>query len=168
MQIIKKYSRAIGSSNLKDDATHHHTEVLAAVALSGGIGNLLFRVKYYDDKTSFNTLLEHWRDIVKAKASLRNWPLDINRNDVARESLEYWLNDLCLTCKGRGHLPTVEHDRVLEDDDCPACLGTARRPIAVKYLPTKKYVTEMVENLNDMTIAAGCAAISKLSDEARF
>ena len=44
---------ALGSANLKDDAHHHATEVLAAAALSRDLGTKLFRVKYAGDATSY-------------------------------------------------------------------------------------------------------------------
>ena len=52
MNVIEKYTSALGSSNLCDDAHHHSTEVLAAAALCRDLGTKLFRVTYAGDATS--------------------------------------------------------------------------------------------------------------------
>lgn len=171
MGIIKSYSRATQSSNLMDDAHHHATEKLAAVALSGvptgSPANLLFRVKYANDATSYPALLAEWETIVSTKAVIRTWPQHINARKVARLSLEYWLNDVCPVCGGKGHLPLDHTPNVLSDDPCPACDGTTVKPLACEE-NWRKYITEMVEALSAMTVHAGGEAIKKLSCEIDF
>lgn len=163
MQVIAKYSRSVNSSNLKDDAHHHATEALAAVALSSELGGTLFRVKYSNSAGSYDTLMLKWREIVKNKSISRNWPQDIAYNDVARLSLNYWLHDICPACVN-GHQPLPGIPNVLSDDDCPMCNGTARRPIAAHH-KVIKYVTDMVECIEEMTRHAGGQAIRKLATE---
>jgi len=195
MGIEKSYARATVSSNLKDDEFHHDHEKLAAVALSGvGEGNwpyanLLLRVKYAGDASSYNTLAEEWRAHVKIKAALRGWPITVSASKVARLSLDHWLNDVCPACSGRAHLPLMNLPNVLSDDPCPACSGTGTRPIdlhpaaiakhgylasgapACAWWPTVRpallvnYIKDMVELLQTMTIRAGGEAIRKLADE---
>ncbi len=169
MQIIKKYSRAVGSSNLKDDATHHHTEVLAAVALSGvatgSIGHILFRVKYANDASSFSRLLGEWETEVSIKAVLRSWPQHINAKKVARLSLEYWLNDVCSVCGGKGHPELMP--RVLDDGPCPACNGSGIKKIECEE-NWRKYITEMTESLNEMARHTSSVAMQKLSKDMDF
>jgi hypothetical protein len=77
MGIIQSYCSATLSTNLRDDEFHHSTEKLAAVAMSRQLGNLLFRVKYANDATTYNTLLEAWKTRVATKAKLRQWPKHI-------------------------------------------------------------------------------------------
>ena len=167
MQIVAKYSRSVTSSNLKDDAHHHSTEALAAVALSSALGSNLFRVKYANDATEYNSLLEKWREIVKKKSIIRSWPDDISTRKVARISLEYWLDDICRTCKGRGHLPIVDVDKVLSDDPCPCCNGTTKKPIEA-HNRIIDYVTDMVKSLENMALYSGDQATKKLSCEFDF
>lgn len=164
MGIIESYSRATIATNLKDDEFHHATEKLAAVALSGRLGTMLFRVKYSNDASSYPRLSEEWTEVVKAKAVLRAWPNDVSPKKIARLSLEYWQNDVCTVCGGRGALPVAHVPNVLSDDACPACNGTAKRPIQAKH-NLIKYVTDMVECIEEMTRHAGSEAIRKLADE---
>lgn len=173
--IASRYSSATQSSNLKDDSHHHQTEILAAVALSSALGSLLFRVKYANDATSYNTLLTKWHEIVKIKAGLRNWPEDIGASQIARLSLNYWLNDTCAACGGNGRVDGDQYSheavpnvpQVLQDIPCKICNGTAKRPIEAKHI-LLKYVTDMVEAIEEMTRYAGDRAIKKLAKQIDF
>jgi hypothetical protein len=158
----------VQSSNLRDDAQHHNTEPLAAVALSGGqgvlaIGNLLFRTKYANDATSYPELLAKWKVIVAAKAAHRKWPKHIVAAKVANMSLDHFLNDVCPVCTGRAHVPIENGGRaVLSDRPCPACQGTGTKPLQCE--PNwKDYILDMVESLNDITRNAADVAMRKLA-----
>ncbi|MDC8759045.1 hypothetical protein [Janthinobacterium fluminis] len=118
MNVIQKYTRALGSSNLRDDAHHHSTEVLAAAALCHDLGTKLFRVKYAGDATSYPALLEAWREVVITKAAHRTWPADVSPAKVARLSLDHWLNDVCLACTGRGYEPVRGKASTMSDVPC--------------------------------------------------
>lgn len=164
MGIVKSYCRATLSSNLRDDEHHHATEKLAAVALSGKLGNMLFRVKYANDHTSYNALREAWTEIVKSKAVLRKWPKDVSPRKVARLSLEHWHNDVCTDCGGTGYKTVPYVSSYLSDDECPTCKGTAKRPIQVKH-NIRDYVADMVEVIEDMTARAASSAMAKLASD---
>jgi hypothetical protein len=165
MGIVQKYSRATLSSNLKDDAFHHDHEKLAAVALSGvatgSPANLLFRVKYANDYTSYPALLGEWETIVLIKAVTRNWPQHINAKSIARQSLEHWVMDVCPVCVGRGHLPVENVPTVLSDDPCPACSGTGAKPIECEKR-NLKYFKELIECLDSMVQNGAILAMKKL------
>lgn len=169
MGMIQRYSRATQSSNLMDDAQHHQTEPLAAVALSDvgidGIGNLLFRVKYANDGTSYNDLLAKWTAIVEKKAINRKWPSHITAKTVAALSLDHFLNDVCPGCTGKGHMPIAGASRpILSDDPCPVCDGKGTlEPQCDKRL--LDYVRDMVESLNETTRHAAGTAMKKLADD---
>jgi len=169
MGIEQSYARATISNNLKDDAFHHDHEKLAAVALSGvetgSIGHILFRVKYANDASSFNRLLGEWETIVSTKAVVRGWPQHINARKVARLSLEYWLNDVCGLCGGKGHLELMP--RVLDDEPCPSCNGSGVKALKCEE-NWRKYLTEMIESLDSMAKHAGDIAMKKLSKEMDF
>ncbi len=167
MQVIQKYSHAIGSSNLRDDAHHHATEVLHAAAWSGELGSKLFRVKYANDVTTYPALLEAWRDIVKSKAVLRHWPADISPSKIARLSLNHWLNDVCPSCTGRGYQPVAGVPSVMSDIACKQCAGTAKRSIEAKH-SLMDYVTAMAEVLDEMSARAAGEMMRKLANEMDF
>lgn len=165
--IASRYSSATQSSNLKDDEHHHQTEILAAVALSSALGSLLFRVKYANDATSYSALLEKWREIVKMKAVFRNWPTDKSTREIARLSLDYWLNDICTVCGGHGNELVKDVPNVRQDAPCRACNGTAKRPIEANH-KVLQYVTDMVEAIEEMTRYAGDRAVKKLAKQMDF
>lgn len=171
MGIVQSYCSATLSSNLKDDEFHHATEKLAAVAISGmptgSPANLLFRVKYANDATSYNALLGEWETIVSTKAVIRSWPKHINARKVARLSLEHWVNDVCPVCSGRGHVPLAGIPNVLDDAPCQSCRGTAIKPLICEE-NWRKYITEMVEALDSMAVYAGGEAIKKLANDMDF
>lgn len=164
MGIVQSYCRATISSNLKDDEFHHQTEKLAAVALSGRLGSMLFRVKYANDHTSYNTLKEAWTEVVTAKSVLRQWPKEVSAKKIARISLDYWQNDVCTECGGTGHKPLALVPNVLSDDPCPACHGTTKKPLQVKH-NIRDYVADMVETIEEMTRHAAGEAMRKLADD---
>lgn len=165
MGIIESYSKATGSSNLKNDATHFATEKLAAVAWSSEMGALLFRVKYANDPGCYSRLRAEWTWDMEKRAALAipAWPMHINVSQVANTSLNYWLNDLCPVCGGKG-VRKMEFVAVLSDDPCEACEGTGKRPLECERR-IQPYVVAMVEVLERWTLEAGAAAMERLRDE---
>lgn len=165
MNVIEKYTRALHASNLRDDAHHCQTEVLAAVALAGGLGSTLFRLKYASTESSvranYANLLSAWFKIVQGKGVKRDWPSHVSTSAVARTALEHWLNDLCPDCGGKGHLPLPEVPNVLRDEDCAACGGNGKKPVRCNGRMLK-YVTDMVECLDAMSAHAAAGAARRL------
>lgn len=164
MRIIRKYAHAAESSNLKSDAFHHDTDTLAAVALSDRqFGSLIFRVKYNNDAGSFKRLGEEWRFEVKKRAAIEGWPESVNEERVADAALNYWLNDLCPFCGGKG-VKKMEFVDVLSDDPCDHCEGTGKK--SIRCQPALfNYVREMVKVLEGMTYQAAGNAMEKLASD---
>jgi hypothetical protein len=166
VKLAQKYARATQSSNLKNDGYHFDTDKLAAVALSGGgFGNLLFRVKFANDATSYVRLAEAWEWEVKKRAALARppWPMHIKEANVAKAALKYWLNDLCPVCGGKG-VSKMEFVDVLSDDPCDHCEGSGKRPMECAD-QIRRYAVEMVYVLEEITIAAGSQAMRKLASD---
>lgn len=165
VKLAQKYAKATQSSNLKSDEFHFDTDKLAAVALSGEFGALLFRVKYANDHTSYVRLAEEWEWEVKKRAALSKppWPVHIKAPAVAKAALKYWLNDLCPVCGGKG---VKKHEFVdaLSDDPCDICEGSGKRPIEAD-LRIHDHVSAMVLVLEAMTITAGSNAMRKLASD---
>ena len=160
--ITENYSRSINSSNLKSDEHHFDTDNLAAVALSSELGTVLFRVKYGNDATTYNTLLDAWSKKVKFKAEVREWPKHITAHKVAEISLGYWLNDVCEVCSGRGY-ETLHNSPVLDETrPCPCCHGEKRKPLIVERR-WRDYVLDMIEDLDEMTRYAAGEAMKRLA-----
>lgn len=164
MNVIHQYTHAVSSSNLRDDAHHHSTEVLAAAALCRGLGTKLFRVKYAGDATSYPALLEEWRAVVESKAALRTWPPDVSPRKIARLSLDHWLNDVCPACTGRGYQSVRGVPSVMSDIACGSCGGTAKRAVEAKH-NLVRLVEDMVEVLNAMSAHAAGQTMKRLASE---
>jgi hypothetical protein len=164
--VAEKYSRSINSSNLRSDEHHFDTDNLAAVALSSDLGNVLFRVKYGNDATTYNTLLMAWKDKVAKKADLRKWPRHITARKVAEISLSYWLNDVCEVCEGRGY-ETLPNSPVLSDDVCKCCKGEKKKPLVCEA-NWRDYILDMLEDLEEMARYSAGEAMKKLARDMDF
>jgi hypothetical protein len=167
VKLAQKYAKATQSSNLKSDDYHFDTDKLAAVALSGGagFGNLLFRVKFANDATSYVRLAEAWEWEVKKRAALARppWPSHIKEAAVAKAALKYWLNDLCPVCGGKA-FKKMEFVDIISDEPCDTCEGSGKRPIECDAR-IYGYVGPMVLVLEAMTITAGSNAMRKLASD---
>lgn len=163
MGIALRYIQASQSSNLRSDEHHHHTDTLAAVALSNReFGSLLMRVKYASDAGSYHKLKEAWREYVVRKAAQYGWKIHVNREIVADVVLDYWLMDLCRPCGGKGHLEL--QPRVLSDDDCPHCNGSGKRKMEIDGR-FKRYALDMLTVIDGLVERAGSNAMAKLASD---
>ena len=166
MNVIATYARATYSSNLKDDQTHHQAEPLAAVALAdiGGIGSMLWRVKYALDASVYNRLLSEWTAIVRYKAAKEDWGRSIDVKQIAKLSLNHWIDDVCRACDGTGKYGDPQNPQVRTDHDCEICNGTAKRPLA-GFKNQIGYIARCVEILETKERELGCKAIAKLAKD---
>lgn len=164
MAFVEAYTRAVGSSNLKCDEYHSDTDKLAAAALSGDLGSLIFRVKYANDASSYSALLNQWCDMVKIKAALRGWPIDISVSQVAKLSLNHFLNDICEHCGGKGYQAVSGVPQVMSDIPCKCCSGSGTKKVAAKK-DILQYVEDMAESLADLSRTSAQTAMRKLSSE---
>lgn len=155
-----RYSRAVGSGNLRDDPQHFDTAVLAAVALSSSYGGLLFRAKYFNDASSYRRLLAQWTWIVSTKAQRRDWPVHIPIDKVARVSLKMWIYDGCPACTGR-RKETIFNTPSLSAKDCTLCGGTGK--VELRCHPAiRDYVRDMIDELFADEYKAGSRGARKL------
>lgn len=162
MSYMDKYLHAIFSTDLRDDATHHQTDALAAAALADAsardIGSLLARVKYADTLShqfedgngNLARLQREWLAIVTEKGSARRW---IKAQDVpfighlapalykrvADASLAHYLDGKCWPCGGTG----VAEGRKL----CVPCKGSGDAAITGLGNLDTKYAMDMVGEL---------------------
>lgn len=175
---VEKYARSVNSSNLKDDATHHSTEALAAAALadvtgSGAIlGSLLARVKYADGTVhklfeagtaNLAALLRIWTGVVTEKGRSRGWVKATTAWDmqaamalykrVAEQSLAHWLDGRCELCQGA----KVGPDRRA----CTCCGGSGKAEIEAGRFESEK-VKDMVSELEGLFQAHSGRAAAKL------
>lgn len=127
-ELVQRYAHAATSSNLKCDQYHLDTDILMAIALSGGLAAPLARVKYLHDATAYDVLLKKWVIMVRYKASVRHWKKDWNPKTIARISLNYWLGDQCSQCQGTG-FPVLKGIPTRSAKACAVCDGSGRAPL---------------------------------------
>ena len=151
---------ATTSSNLKDDPEHHVTDILAAMALVGGLGGMMLRVKIGLDHTSYPQLIEAWKDRVTKMADLRHWPTSIKPDRVAIETLRYWLSNVCPECTG---LKYTKHDKspTLQSEVCPCCDGAGVMPMQFAG-EIRKFAIDALEELSDIDVRVGIRVAKKL------
>jgi hypothetical protein len=164
VNVIEKDTRATSASNLRDDAHHHQTEVLAAAALSGGIGTLLFRAKWGGDASTIPARRERWREIVVSKAAHRNWPADVCPAKVARLSLDFWLCDVCEACSGRLHDPLAGIPSVLGDIPCRSCAGSGKRSLVAQH-KMQRWIENMIDAMDASAHHAAGQMMKRLASD---
>lgn len=174
---VEKYMHSVNSSDLRDDEFHTATLPLRASAYADKTGNdavfgsLLARVKYgsaaskafESGASDIVALLRAWTEAVIEKGRARGWVTiraewDIVAahklyEQVARESLAYWINPNCDECKGAKVTP----DR----RNCLCCKGTGRADISGKKFVAER-VADMVSELEGIYQAHGGRANSLL------
>ncbi len=164
MKLARKYSRAVNSSNLRDDDQHHQTDVLAAMALGSvenHLGPLLYRVKFANQASSYPQLMEKWGRLMLNRSIICVWPEHIKPEKISSLSLDYWLNDACQTCTGRKS-DRIDNTPCLSGVDCADCGGTGRRALECdpREIP---YVENAVVQLDIIIRRSGNAGERKLS-----
>lgn len=161
--VAERYTRAVGSSNLKNDALHHALDVVMAVAMSSTHGGLLFRAKFFNDPHAVRDLLEQWTWIVSTKAVRRDWPVHIPIDKVAYLSMTRWLNDICPACTGRKQ-ETIFNTPSLSHKDCGLCHGSGTTELRCDPR-MRDYVLDMIEELTADERKAAARAAKKLGKQ---
>ncbi len=157
--VRERYTSATRSSNLRDGPNHHATDILAAMAWSGGFGAILIRLKIGLDHTSYPQAIEQWRAKVTEMADKKHWPTRISPDRVANESMKYWLNNICDGCTG---LRYVKHEKspTLQSEMCPCCDGTGVKPMPFAA-EIRRYAIDALTELAEIDRLVGIEA-SKL------
>ncbi len=164
MRVQERYVHAVTGSNLKDDIYNPATSTLAAIAVSPvKLASALYRVKYCNDATSYHNLLSQWTERIISLADKRKWPEHVSPRLISRLSLEYWLNPVCVPCKGRGNDTRINQYGGIETT-CAPCGGAGIRDIEADSR-IRQYVVEAVGSLNDMERIASREAMLRLQRE---
>jgi DnaJ-class molecular chaperone len=174
---VETYTRAVNSSNLKDDELHHMTDVLAASALADAsgsnavMGSLLCRVKFADGMIhqlfesgtgNLATLLRIWTNVVTEKGRSRGWVPANTAWDmqaamtlykrVAEASLAHWMDGTCEPCQGTG---------IVSRRTCTCCAGSGRAHVEAGRFETD-IILNLVSELEGLFQAHGGRASAKL------
>ena len=156
MAIAEKYVSSLRTSNLKDDARNHNTDILAAVALSDSkFGSMMWRFKFAGDKTTIHNLRQAFIPIVEKRAHVDRWPANIFSERIAYTALMYWAFPNCPSCTGTGR------DRKIDELECIVCHGSGKREIS-EHFTLVKYIKEMVLELGYILAEAELKAQQKV------
>jgi hypothetical protein len=127
----ESYGRAAVAGQLRFvDERRTDLDTIAAAGMAAQhepVGMTIWRGMYANDARSFRAALVLIQGRVRNLARRKRWrePPGVLRHLTA-DVFGWWVFGICVTCQGRGH-PVVDGiDRVLADDDCPACYGTGR------------------------------------------
>ena len=172
MGFVDRYVRALGASNLQDDAMHCQAEpllasALAAAGISGELGPLLHRVRYADDPMrspgNLAQLLRLWTAEVIKRGRARKWVPENTAWDaqaaqklyrtVAELSLAHWIDGACKPCHGSG-----------KDGEqmCRACAGRGEAPVQHAGGFVRERVKDMVSELHDIASSHAARANARL------
>src|SRR4051812_11674779 len=166
--IKERYIGATQSSNLMDDARHRQTDILCAAALhsglkqikingesfarigamAGGLGGLLFRVKFGNDAGSYPQLLNGWVSHVTHVADRNHWPTMLKPRKVAITVLNWWINNICTSCDGTG-FKKHENPQLRTDDICDCCDGTLIKNIVCEPYELR-YAEDVISELSEI------------------
>jgi hypothetical protein len=171
MGFSEQFIASLGSRDLRDDASHGDLDVVAAAALAGDIGALLWRVKYADGTVNrpfggnpgnLAQLLRVWTGKVGATGRARRWvkadtAWDMQAADalyrrVAEASLAHWLDGKCKACGGTGVAPPPRRAA------CAACRGRGDAPITWPGRFEREKIQDMVGELEALLQSHGARA----------
>lgn len=167
MKVIERYATAAIADDLKDRGPLSDLHILTAAGLVGVSdtwASSLFRLKYSNDAKEYPSSLEGAESMARTLSFRLKWkttPDKIAR--LAKQTLNYWLADLCPTCLGRGAL-AIPGTPILEDQPCDQCTGTGRRklPQAGNML---EYAEALLYMLDEAERRAGGKMMAKLADD---
>jgi len=116
----KLVASAILGTDLSDDPNQETPlDRIAAFAFSDRLGNLLWRLRWANDRHSFAPAVFLLSSRMRVHGELRSM-----REKVAQCALMEWLNDVCVPCQGRGKL--VPKDTPIATHSCTVCNGTGK------------------------------------------
>ena len=166
MRTIERYATAAVTGDLKDRGPLSDLHMLTAAGMAGisdSWASSLFRLKYSNDAKEYPASLEGTENVARALSIKLKWkttPGKINR--LSKQTLNYWLADICPTCIGRGAM-AITGTPMLEDQPCDQCAGTGRRKLqqAGNML---EYAIALLYMLDEAERRAGGKMMAKLSD----
>jgi len=166
--IQEKLARAYGSSDLRDyDMPCAVQKIIASgmVGVREGVALSLFRLKYSNDKSAYKEALVGVRRYVWRIGAKQKWPIEdahgLALAEFAKRVLDYWLDDVCKPCAGRGY-EKVPYTPMLSDKLCEFCEGEGKARYADdhKWRARSRDVLEMIAEAERR---AGAKMIAKLA-----
>jgi hypothetical protein len=164
--VFERIAVAAGSKHLEHKETDCAIDKIGALGLAGvqnELSSAVFRLKYGNEPRFYEAALVVVTRLSKALAGKHQWTgPGIQFESMNRAALDYWINDKCAACLGRGYEKMVGAP-VLSDVACPVCKGTARRPLP--KLPEKWHqrMLALLAVLDECESRAGADVMAKLN-----
>lgn len=167
--IQERIARATRSNHLEHKDRPCDIDKIGALGMAGidnAISSAVFRLKYSNDAKFYKPALGAVTEVSKRLGKRFGW-LGSAAQFAAlnKAALDFWLNDSCMSCEGRGYL-TVLGTPFLSDDACTACYGSTRRPKPA--MDTKEWdgrFNLLLSHIEQMERRAGSEVMARLSNE---
>lgn len=167
MKIIERYATAAIADDLKDRGPYSDLHILTAAGMAGisdSWETSLFRLKYANDAKEYQSSLDGAEDMARTLSFRNKWQTTPGKTaHIARQTLNYWLADLCPTCLGRGAL-AIPGTPILEDQPCDQCDGSGRRAMQIAE-HMRDYAEALLCVLDEAERRAGGRMMAKLADD---
>ena len=134
----KTIEERVGAALSSGDLTGANLDVLTAlgvVSIREPLADAVFRLKYANEASSYPDAMTAVRTLARFLNKKAGWKLsERHTNAMAKAVLDYWLDDLCPACEGRGWLKP-EGAPILSNHPCPACLGRVDGRVGKRPFP---------------------------------
>lgn len=134
----KTIEERVGSALSSGDLTGPNLDVLTALGVVGikePLADAVFRLKYANDAASYPEALSATQTLARFMSRKAGWKLSERHLDtMAKAVLDYWLDDLCKVCDGRGW-ERPEGAPHLSNTPCQACLGRVDGRVGKRPFP---------------------------------
>lgn len=165
--INEKVARATRSSHLQHKEQPSDIDTIGALGMAGVENNLasaVFRLKYANEARFYPSALI----IVTAECQRlqlkHNWPASSYKfAKLTKACLDYWLNDKCMACEGRG-AETILGTPVLSNEACSVCHGSTKLP--KPSMATKEWDERfdmLLKRIEDLERRAGGDVMARLA-----
>lgn len=137
--ISEMIGSALSSGDLTPRAGSCGLDKVMALGLLGmhdKIADAVFRLKYRPTMAAYEDTRKAIEDLARRLDRAENWRMQPKLPAMSKAVLDYWLDDICEVCGARkretdrmggtARKITGAHD--LEDEMCPACEGSGKRP----------------------------------------
>ncbi len=109
---------------------------LGLLGMRDKMADAVFRLKYRPSLVSYQDTLKVVEDLARRLDRAENWRMQPRIPTMAKAVLDYWLDDICEDCGARqadtskmgGTAKKITGTPALEENVCPACQGSGKRP----------------------------------------
>ncbi len=167
--IHERVAVAAGSNHLQHKVGACDVDVMGALGMAGienRLSSAVFRLKYANEARFYPDALRDVQSLGRKLARSEGWTGSGQQIDeLSKTALDFWLNDRCPECKGRGYEMTPGAP-VLSDVACGACRGRGKMwPPRQRSQKWQQRLQAMLAMLDQREAQAGSDVMRRLSRE---